>query len=333
MATIENVALFARPPCGRLDRWESRSRGSSAATVPPAPSARHSPRPIPSPTASQQVLHRGVAPGQPDDDIERALRHARALVDAAKSNHRRRSTAGSLVELSPDDEAVRGALRRMTAAAHTGVICILPAEHGAAVATLDEVGRVAVTGIAARVLCAPAALYTAAGRRVLDRAQACGIEVRVTRSPLPELVLVDEWVALVRARVDTAGPQTLVARTPAILHTLRALFTAAWDHARPAAEHRRLGDLPHDGLSRQILGFLCAGYKDDAAARRLQLSVRTYRRYVAELMRDMGAASRFQAGVRAAELGLLSRPGGDPCGHPGQPAIPPSAGPRWKTRQ
>ena len=43
---------------------------------------------------------------------------------------------------------------------------------------------------------------------------------------------------------------------------------------------------------------------DETAARRLTLSLRTYRRRVAELMRTLDADSRFQAGVRAGELGL-----------------------------
>ena len=41
-----------------------------------------------------------------------------------------------------------------------------------------------------------------------------------------------------------------------------------------------------------------------AAARRLGTSLRTYRRRVAELMAALEAGSRFQAGVRAGELGL-----------------------------
>ncbi len=38
--------------------------------------------------------------------------------------------------------------------------------------------------------------------------------------------------------------------------------------------------------------------------RRLGTSLRTYRRRVAELMTALEAGSRFQAGVRAGELGL-----------------------------
>ncbi len=35
------------------------------------------------------------------------------------------------------------------------------------------------------------------------------------------------------------------------------------------------------------------------------MSLRTYRRYVAEILRDLDAISRFQAGARAVQLGLL----------------------------
>ena len=50
--------------------------------------------------------------------------------------------------------------------------------------------------------------------------------------------------------------------------------------------------------------MLTTGLTDEAAARRMGMSLRTYRRRVAELMRLLEAESRFQAGVRAGELGL-----------------------------
>jgi DNA-binding NarL/FixJ family response regulator len=65
-----------------------------------------------------------------------------------------------------------------------------------------------------------------------------------------------------------------------------------------------------------ILDALYSGHKDAAAARHLGISIRQYRRHVAEIMRDIGAASRFQAGARAVQLGLL--------GGAGQPVMPPS---------
>ena len=64
-----------------------------------------------------------------------------------------------------------------------------------------------------------------------------------------------------------------------------------------------LGDLPEpqaDGVSSHL--EICPDC--EAAARRLGTSLRTYRRRVAELMAALEAGSRFQAGVRAGELGL-----------------------------
>jgi hypothetical protein len=249
---------------------------------------------------------------QPDgvtgDEVERALLQARALVDTAMSNHRR-STGRALVELAPDDASVGAAFRQLVAAARHDVECVRPSGRQAAQklgAVLPELGRLAAAGTRVRLLCPLQTAGTLEGLRFLDRAGGLGLVTRLAELPPHELVLVDERVALVRSNVGTAGQQALVAHAPAIVRSLSALFAGAWESARPVTG-RRSGEWTPDSVTRQILGFLSAGYKDDAAARRLDLSVRTYRRYVAEIMRDMGAASRFQAGVRAAELGLLPR--------------------------
>jgi DNA-binding NarL/FixJ family response regulator len=64
----------------------------------------------------------------------------------------------------------------------------------------------------------------------------------------------------------------------------------------------------HDELSdreRQLLTLLTAGYTDESAAARLGISVRTVRRMVSGIMNRLGARSRFQAGVKAADRGWL----------------------------
>jgi DNA-binding CsgD family transcriptional regulator len=54
-----------------------------------------------------------------------------------------------------------------------------------------------------------------------------------------------------------------------------------------------------------VLRLLAEGLTDDAIARRIGVSVRTVRNEVASLMASLDARSRFQAGLRAARLGLL----------------------------
>ena len=56
---------------------------------------------------------------------------------------------------------------------------------------------------------------------------------------------------------------------------------------------------------REMLEILQLGVTDDVAAKRLGVSVRTVRRRVAAVMELLGASSRFEAGVRAAQAGWL----------------------------
>ncbi|MET9490048.1 hypothetical protein [Nocardia sp. NPDC006630] len=72
-------------------------------------------------------------------------------------------------------------------------------------------------------------------------------------------------------------------------------------------------DLPWTAISLAVLQTLNAGMKDEVAARQLSVSLRTYRRRVADLMGYFGVDTRFELGVQAAEVGLLRhhRPG---CG-------------------
>ncbi|GAA3430833.1 helix-turn-helix transcriptional regulator [Kutzneria kofuensis] len=59
-----------------------------------------------------------------------------------------------------------------------------------------------------------------------------------------------------------------------------------------------------DERNREVAKMLGSGLTDEASARKLGLSLRTYRRRVAELMELLEADSRFQAGLRARDLGV-----------------------------
>ncbi|WP_439654225.1 LuxR C-terminal-related transcriptional regulator [Streptacidiphilus anmyonensis] len=49
-----------------------------------------------------------------------------------------------------------------------------------------------------------------------------------------------------------------------------------------------------------MLRLLAQGLTDATVAKRLNVSLRTERRMVADLMRRLGASGRFEAGVKAA---------------------------------
>lgn len=72
------------------------------------------------------------------------------------------------------------------------------------------------------------------------------------------------------------------------------------DCCRPQTE-------PHVS-DRMLLDALARGGKDEVVARRLGVSPRTLRRRMTDLMRRLGATSRFQAGVFAAQSGIIAQP-------------------------
>jgi DNA-binding NarL/FixJ family response regulator len=58
-------------------------------------------------------------------------------------------------------------------------------------------------------------------------------------------------------------------------------------------------------VGQQLLEMLASGAKDEQIARALGMSLRTVRRRIASLMAELGADSRFQAGIEAVRRGWL----------------------------
>jgi DNA-binding NarL/FixJ family response regulator len=163
-------------------------------------------------------------------------------------------------------------------------------------------------GFTVRKLMSPVALADEAQRAHLLRLHAAGSHVRISSAPLPhETIILDRQVAILAGPPSPAsalGREYTVTASPALVGGVHSLFTAAWEAAIDLGAYLR-GDVPELAPeAREILRTLGAGLTDEAAARRLGTSLRTYRRRVAELMAALEAGSRFQAGVRAGELGL-----------------------------
>jgi DNA-binding NarL/FixJ family response regulator len=129
--------------------------------------------------------------------------------------------------------------------------------------------------------------------------------VRISSAPLPhETIILDRRVAILAGQPSPLGREYMVTTSPVLVGGIHSLFTAAWEAAIELGAYLR-GEVPElASEAREILRVLGSGLTDEAAARRLGTSLRTYRRRVAELMAALDAGSRFQAGVRAGELGL-----------------------------
>jgi DNA-binding CsgD family transcriptional regulator len=169
----------------------------------------------------------------------------------------------------------------------------------------DIVGRMRrriASGVRVRKVYNPDVLADGSHAAELAQLAEVGVGVRICRTPLPhETIIIDRKVAI------TAGPPVdgvrnyAVVQAPDVIAGLAMLFEVTWDSGVDLAEF----DGPAlDERSREVAQMLGSGLTDEASARKLGLSLRTYRRRVAELMELLAADSRFQAGLRARDLGV-----------------------------
>ncbi|HVV21706.1 MAG TPA: DNA-binding response regulator [Pseudonocardiaceae bacterium] len=132
-----------------------------------------------------------------------------------------------------------------------------------------------------------------------------GVAVRICPTALAhETIIIDRKVAIVAGAAVAGVRDYTVITAPEVVAGVRSLFLATWAGATDLQEFLPSAPPEVDEQGLAILRHLSAGLKDETAARSMGVSVRTYRRRVAELMTLLGAESRFQAGERARALGL-----------------------------
>ncbi|MEI7032429.1 helix-turn-helix transcriptional regulator [Streptomyces pratensis] len=138
-----------------------------------------------------------------------------------------------------------------------------------------------------------------------------GAAIRVTADTTERLLVYDRRAALVPLDPRDTSRGALVAHRSGLVSNIIALFDRIWEQADdlPPAGGGEGGDDPAvpapSGIERRVLVSMCTVGKDEAGARELGVSVRTYRRHVADLMQTLGAASRAQAALLARERGWI----------------------------
>ena len=241
-----------------------------------------------------------------NDDFERDLLKARALIERTMANYRDQLAKDAQVsEIRPGSGRVATAARKLIGEATHSVDILLsgsPDVTRAVNAAVDDLLTADAGHITVRMLCTRQTLDPQLAERFSGVGGPLRMRVFVI-SPLTA-VIVDRRKALVCAEA-AVGVRASLIRSASMIRTLGSLSDTIWKSATVTADGISLGDRARSDTVRQVLRCLRLGLTDDVAARELSVSVRTYRRYVADIMTLLGANSRFQAGAHASQRGLL----------------------------
>jgi hypothetical protein len=135
-----------------------------------------------------------------------------------------------------------------------------------------------------------------------------GEDSRTAAVPM-KLILVDAQIAMIPSmRSYLPGHELMmsVVQHPSLVDALQWLFEAVWDTAVPIAA-AALSD--SDPRRQMLMSLLMAGSTDSAIANHLGINVRSVRRWISDLMDQLGVATRLQLGaalVRAESVGSQS---------------------------
>ncbi|MFI6944239.1 LuxR C-terminal-related transcriptional regulator [Streptomyces sp. NPDC050418] len=236
----------------------------------------------------------------------------RAVIASLTEDHKQgaQQSPSSEIERVDGMDPIRERLTDLAFFTFREYVSLLPAPwHASSIEIARESDlRMLRRGIRWRTVATPKALADPGTLAYLRELAALGGEVRRTEQAIRRMAVWDHAVAMVPVDPDDHYEAALVVRQPGVVANTVAWFEQVWDTA---------GELPADdgpasagrpalsATERKVLDALARMDKDEAAARELGVSLRTFRRYVADLMLRLGAANRFQAGLLAKERGWI----------------------------
>lgn len=216
-----------------------------------------------------------------------------------------REEPSRLIEVASGEGAIAARLEEMYARAeHEVCLFDTPPYLAPPAPQVDLQADLLKRGIVSRGIYAATALEdTNALSRAWNMVE-LGEQARVLPSVPLKLLVVDGRRALLPLTSSEAGGYcAVVVWHSAVTEALQKLFELAWQQATPLGRPAGNGELSED--EQALTRLLAAGLKDEAVARHLGVSLRTLRRRVSDLQERLGAASRFQLGLRAAQRGWL----------------------------
>jgi DNA-binding CsgD family transcriptional regulator len=148
----------------------------------------------------------------------------------------------------------------------------------------------------------PARALQEAPEALLTRARA-GEQIRVISDLSTRMFILGDAHAVMPEPLGFADEPRVHVRQRSIVAALTMWFEALWDAATPVPQ-LDLGE-PRPDLRKFLLEQLAQGATDEQIAPKLGISLRTVRRRVSSIMIELGADTRFQAGVEAVRRGWI----------------------------
>lgn len=243
-------------------------------------------------------------------DLRRVTR-SRHVVDGLRAEQGARTAAPQGIEQIEGLAAIRGRIEDLAFFAREEILSVEPytrlsPENIARSRPLDL--RCLARGVTIRNVVRRSALADPPTAAYLRELAAAGAHIRVAEEGEAgeRLLVYDRRTVLVPLDPRDTARGALLAHKSGLVANIIALFEKIWAQAAPldaaAGQH---GESPLSEMERRVLLAMCSVGKDEAGARELGVSVRTYRRHVADLMHLLGAASRAQAALLARERGWV----------------------------
>nr|WP_230423510.1 helix-turn-helix transcriptional regulator [Streptomyces radicis] len=250
------------------------------------------------------------------EDLHRQMRQVTRTRPIVLSLQRDRTAADPAgpapgIERLEDLRQVRNRIDDLAFFAHDEVLAAEPydalsKENIAHARALDL--RCLSRGVRIRNLVRRATLDDPVTLSYLRELNAHGARIKVADA-FSELILVyDRHTALVPIDPGNTARGALCARESGLVGNIVTLFERLWDAARDFAELVDAGaeQTPElSGTQRDVLSRMCAVSKDETGARQVGVSLRTYRRHIADLIQLLGAENRAQAALLARERGWV----------------------------
>jgi sugar-specific transcriptional regulator TrmB/DNA-binding CsgD family transcriptional regulator len=245
------------------------------------------------------------------EELERARLSATRLTEAFRDG-REPADAIELVEIVSGQEAYAQRFKQLQRTAQAEIVVFDKPPYATPLPEQIEVElELLRRGVRYRAIYDRVALEVPGQLAVLERLVAAGEQARTTGALPLKLAIADRRLGLIPLHLDGGGLEAtdaVLLHASPLLDALTVLFDLLWARATPIrlADSRAAGEpAALSERDERLLVLLAAGLMDQAIALQLGIGLRTVERRVRSIMDALGAQTRFQAGVAAAERGWL----------------------------